>query len=210
MNELRFSKLFFLLLALGLFISTCPASAALYQDNFTASVLGIQQTTPAGPYNPYGFTIGQQFSWHIIYDTATLGGGITIFFDSSHPTNQLYIPIPRPGLSPLIFTQVDDDNYPDFPLGLYQFGALQELQHSIGFNSPIFLPPPDDGAISYDWNQGLLYFDGPNGEGSLIRLNTGIFAFNPDTDRQVVPIPGALVLLGSGLAALTILRRRQG
>jgi hypothetical protein len=192
-----------------LFIGTCPASAALYQDNFTATVTGIQQTTPAGPYNPYGFTIGQQFSWHILYDTATIMGS-TLTFDPSHPTNQIYIPIPRSGLSPLIFTQVNDDNYlGGFCQGIYQFGALQELQHSIGFNFIIYASPYD-GAISYDWNQGKVYFDGPDGEGSLIYLNTGIFAFNPDTDRQVVPIPGALVLLGSGVAALTILKRRKG
>ena len=206
MKQLRFFTLSVLVLALGLVVGGGPASAAIYQDNFTAKILGVQ-TVGNGPYNPYGLSLNQEFSWHIQYETPIIGG--TIMFDASHPNNQLYLPIPRSGLSPLILTQANDDYYPDWPLGEYSGGQLQSLQYNVGWVKEVF-PSPYSGWLSLDFNAGLMYFDATDGGSSKITLNFGLGSFNPDTDRQVVPIPGALVLLGSGLAALTILRRRQG
>ena len=38
MKQLRYFTMFFLVLALGLVIGIGPASAAIYQDNFTATI----------------------------------------------------------------------------------------------------------------------------------------------------------------------------
>jgi hypothetical protein len=56
-----------------------------------------------------------------------------------------------------------------------------------------------------------LFFSLSNAAWSLFTFNPGLDSFDPLTDRHsAAPIPGALVLLGSGVAALAILKRRQG
>ena len=208
MKQLRFSKLFFLLLVLCLFFGTNPVSAMLYQDTFTATITTIQNQ--GGGYNPYGLVANQQFTWSIVYDPATINAAGNCFFGSNNPSNQIYIAIPRSGNSPQIFTQLDDALYndpymPGFnPYGEFSGGELFSLGYYTGM---LMLPSPYTGAIEVDFFQkGLWFYMGTPGIQTTAYFNPGYETF----ERQVVPIPGALVLLGSGLAALTILRRRHG
>jgi hypothetical protein len=211
MKQLRFSKLFFLLLALGLFIGTSPASAALYQDTFTATIDDI--VNKGGGYNPYGLAESQQFTWSIVYDPLTILSNGVCFFSSKYPTNQISVAIPRSGNSPQIFTQLDDALYNDpimpgyNPYGEFTVGEPISL-FSLGYyTGMLMLPSPYTGAIEVDFNSNEIWFYmGTPGISTTAKFDPGYETYQ----RQVVPIPGALVLLGSGLAALTILKRRKG
>ena len=215
MKKLRFSKLFFLLLALGLFIGTCPASATIYQDTFTAMILNVSNG-PLGGFNPYGLVKFQEFTWSIVWDTNTINGpNLTglVGFSNLFPANQISIAIPRNGNSPQIITQLDDSLYgkqhPSDPIGNpygdFTAGQLTALTFYTGMIKPI--PDGYGGAMEVDYMAQELWFYG----GTVNEYTKCIFDPGYETfERQVVPIPGALVLLGSGLAALTILKRKRG
>jgi hypothetical protein len=206
MKQLRSSTLFFLLLTLGLFVGTSPVAAALYMDTFTATI--GKPTNYGTGFNPYGMYEGQTFSWSIVYDEATINVAGTIRFSGFYPTNQISIAIPRPG-TPQIFTQMDDDLYGpgifDNPYGVFDTISGNFIDLDYVFNQKL-LSSPYTGAITVDYYNYLIWFEDGTVNATKLPFDAGYGAF----DRQVVPIPGALVLLGSGLAALTILKRRKG
>jgi len=220
MKKLRFSTFFLLILAVGVLIGSSPASADIYQDNFTARI-SSQSDGPGGAFNPYGLSAGQTFSWYIVYDTSTVNVAGWLPLSGYSSINQISIAVPRNiplGSSPQIFTKTMDDMYGtgyfDNPYGMMTGGVLTTLS----YYSSLVLSSPYTGYLTVDFNttgSPALYFDPPSQQNgaysySAFFLDLGLRNFNPNTDRQVVPIPGALVLLGSGLAALTILKRRRG
>lgn len=217
MKQRSYLTMFLLVLALGLVTGINPVTAAIYQDTFTATI-SSQSDGPGGGFNPYGLSAGNTFNWYIIYDTDTVNGAGWLPLSGYSSINQISIAVPRntpSGSSPQIFTKTMDDNYGttyfDNPYGNMTGGALTGL----AYYSSLILSSPYTGYLTLDFNttgSPALYFDPPSGTSvySAFFVNLGLGSFDPSTDRQVVPIPGALVLLGSGLAALTILRRRQG
>jgi hypothetical protein len=224
MKQFRFLTMSFLVLALGLVISIGPSSAAIYKDNFTATIIDIENS-PHGAFNPYGLSgpdpgPATTFNWYIVYDTSTIqniSGYLPLSGYSS--INQINIAIPTPGGGLQIFTKEMEDplsygnGYYNDPSG-YIKPAVDGKLSSLSYWAEALLVSPHDGNITVDFifpGFPSLQF-GPNDTSnrySVFYLDLGLSSFNPLTDRQVVPIPGALVLLGSGLAALTILRRRQ-
>jgi hypothetical protein len=208
--------MFFLVLALSLAIGIGPSTAAIYQDTFTATI-SSESVGPSGGFNPYGLSAGDTFSWYIIYDTETVNGAGWLPLSGYSSINQISIAVPRnipAGSSPQIFTKTMDDNYGatyfDNPYGNMTGGALTGL----AYFSSLILSSPYTGYLTLDFNttgSPALYFDPPSGASvySAFFVNLGLGSFDPSTDRQVVPIPGAIVLLGSGLAAMTILRRKR-
>ena len=211
MKQLRFFTMFFLIFAWGVVIATGPASASLYQDNFTATITKV--TNGGGGFNPFGLVKSQEFSWNIVYDPAPINsGGSVVVFSGFYPTNQISVFIPRSGTTAQLFTKTDDELYSNDPLGnpygVFTGGNLTELVYN--FNQKP-LSSPYTGAISIVYDAAEIWFEsGTIGIYTKFNFDPGYDGFNPGTDRQVVPIPGALVLLSSGLAALAILRRRQG
>jgi len=202
---------FVLALTLGLIAGSGPAEAALYTDTFSAI---ITSATHAGSgYNPYGLNSGMTFNWAMTFDTNTVPFGI-ITFSGYYPSNHLSFAIPKSGSAPQILTEKMD----------YSYGAGQ-------FNGAwgIFSPGGFDANTSrlkdlfYTGNNGVcllnfytdvsvfeLFFSLSNAAWSLFTFNPGLDSFDPLTDRHsAAPIPGALVLLGSGVAALAVLKRRQ-
>jgi hypothetical protein len=208
MKQLRFSTLFFLILAVGLIICASPASAALYQDTFTAEV--YKATNYNGGWNPYGLptTSSWTFTWSIVYDESTINAAGTVRFSGFYPSNQISIIFPRPG-TPQIFTQMDDDLYGpgwlDNPYGWFDKASGNFLELAYVFNQKP-LPSPYNGYLSITFFDNEIWFEDGISKATRFYFDPGYETF----DRQVVPIPGALVLLGSGLAALTILKRRRG
>jgi hypothetical protein len=217
MRQRRYLAMFLLVLALGLAIGIGPVTAAIYQDTFTATI-SSQSDGPLGAFNPYGLSAGNTFNWYIIYDTATVNGAGWLPLSAYSSINQISIAVPRnipSGSSPQILTKTMDDNYGtdyfDNPYGMMTGGALTGL----AYYSSLILSSPYTGYFTLDFNttgMPALYFDPPSGQSvySAFFVNLGLGDFDPSTDRQVVPIPGAMVLLGSGLVTMMILRRRQG
>jgi hypothetical protein len=218
----------FLIFLMVFAIAGSPALAAFYQDNFTASITSTNSGTTAG-YNPFGLSDGSgatpatTFQWWIQYDTnsiaGTPGSPSTIYF-SGHPidsNNQVTFLVPNGSGGTKNITKINDWSYDDTsggPAGVlseYPFNAATTMWNEFNFGGNTNYPGSFD-LGPYDY---LLIMD----------ASTAYLAFiNPDTDdytyfyfdsglenpnRSAVPIPGAILLLGSGLAAMTVLRRRR-
>jgi hypothetical protein len=206
MKHLRCFSTFFLVLAVGLAFSIGPSEAAIYKDTFTAQITNVFNS--GGGYNPYGLVDNQNFSWYIIYDESTINPAGNIFFTGYYPTNQISVAIPRSGDSPQLFTQLDDSLYDDSPngnpYGVFSGGQLIELGYYV---DQFPLSSPYTGRISVDFFANEIWLEsGTAGKYTIIDFDPGYDNYA----RQVVPIPGAMVMLASGLIALTILRRKQG
>jgi len=202
---------FVLALTLGLIAGCGPAEAALYTDTFSAA---ITSATHAGTgYNPYGLNNGMTFNWSMTFDTNTIPFGV-ITFSGYYPSNHLSFAIPKSGSAPQILTEKMDYSY-----GAGQFNGAWGYFSPGAFNASS--SRLDD--LFYGGSNGVcalnfytdasifeLFFSLSNAAWSLFTFDPGLAAFDPITDRHAAPIPGALVLLGSGVAALAILKRRQG
>jgi hypothetical protein len=136
-----------------------------------------------------------------------------IAFSGYYPTNQVSFAIPKSGSPPQILTEKMDYSYGagkyDGPWGSFSAGAfnpsasrLESLYYG-GDNGVCTLNFFTDASLFE------LFFSSSSSRWSAFTFDPGLATFDPSPDRHVVPIPGALVLLSSGLAALAILRRRQ-
>jgi hypothetical protein len=202
---------FALIITLGLVIGSSSATAALYIDTFSAT---ITSATHAGSgYNPYGLSNGMTFNWMMTFDSNTIPFS-TISFSGYYPSNQLSFAIPKSGSAPQILTEKMDYSY-----GAGQFNGAYGYFSAGGFDASS--SRLED--LFYSGNNGVcllnfytdasifeLFFSLSNAAWSLFTFDPGLASFDPGTDRTHAPIPGALVLLGSGVAALAILKRRQG
>ena len=203
---------FFLALTLGLIAGSGPAEAALYTDTFSAI---ITSATHAGSgYNPYGLNSGMTFNWAMTFDTNTVPFGI-ITFSGYYPSNHLSFAVPKSGSAPQILTEKMDYSY-----GPGQFNGAWGYFSPGGFDAntsrlkDLFYGSTNGVCtLNFYTNTSVfeLFFSLSNAAWSLFTFNPGLDSFDPIADRHsAAPIPGALVLLGSGLAALAILKRRQG
>jgi hypothetical protein len=201
---------FVLVLALGLVAGSGPAAAALYTDTFSAT---INSATHVGAgYNPYGLADGTNFNWSMTFDTDKIAGS-SISFSVNNPTNQLSFAIPKSGSPPQILTEKMDYSYPAGQFGgAYGYFSLGGFSASSSRLEALFYGG-DNGVCTLNFYTDAslfeLFFSSSNAAWSLFTFDPGLTAFDPGTDRTVAPIPGALVLLGSGMAALIILRRNS-
>jgi hypothetical protein len=203
---------FVLAFTLALIAGRGPVEAALYTDTFSAA---ITSATHAGTgYNPYGLNSGMTFNWSMTFDTNTIPFGV-ITFSGYYPSNHLSFAIPKSGSVPQILTEKMDYSY-----GAGQFNGAWGYFSPGGFNptssrlQDLFYGGDNDVCtLNFFTNTSTfeLFFSLSNAAWSLFTFNPGLDSFDPLTDRHsAAPIPGALVLLGSGVAALAILKRRQG
>ena len=202
---------FVLILALGLVAGNGPTAAALYTDSFSAT---INSATHAGTgYNPYGLANGMTFNWSMTFNTDTVPVN-TVVFSGYYPSNQLSFAIPKSGSAPQILTEKMDYSY-----GAGKFDGAYGYFSAGGFNTSSsrltdLFYGGDNGVCTLNFYTDAsifeLFFSTSTAAWSLFTFNPGLDSFDPGTDRHHTPIPGALVLLGSGLAALAILKRRQG
>jgi len=202
---------FVLALTLGLIAGGSPAEAALYTDTFSATI--ISATHAGTGYNPYGLNSGMTFNWAMTFDTNTVPFGI-ITFSGYYPSNHLSFAIPKSGSAPQILTEKMDYSY-----GPGQFNGAWGYFSPGGFDAntsrlkDLFYGSTNGVCtLNFYTNTSVfeLFFSLSNAAWSLFTFNPGLDSFDPIADRHsAAPIPGALILLGSGLAALAVLKRRQ-
>jgi hypothetical protein len=203
----------FSIFLVGLAIVGSPALAALYQDNFRATITSSSGSTSG--YNPFGLGVGTSFSWWIQYDTNTIQG--IVGFSSQEANNQVTFLVPT-GSGTKNITKINDWSYPDSgPYGRfndYFFNPATTRLTEFNYGGQTNYPPnfstlgPSDYLLIMDATTSFLFF--VNGaDYTFFYFNNGLANFTPANDRSPVPIPGAILLLGSGLAAMTVLRRRR-
>ncbi len=194
----------------GLVAMNAPVVAALYTDTFSATIIAV--THAGSGYNPYGLADGMNFNWAMTFDTNTLIGS-SISFSQYHPANQLSFAIPKSAYPPQILTEEMDYTYHyggqfDGAYGYFSPGGFSVSSSRLeglfygGDNGVCTLSFYTDASIFE------LFFSISNASWSLFTFDPGLDRFNPGTDRTTAPIPGALLLLGSGVTALVILQRR--
>jgi hypothetical protein len=194
-----------------------PVQAAIYCDRIEVEIVEDYYTPYPSDFNPWGLAFGNTSDIILTYDPTTISSSGYIEFSSAFsPTNTFSAAISGTSGGG-VFNETHDDGYYDgSPNGWLNLtgGVYDPASSDWDFLAyyAYFASPGLSRAELYIDTDGDSYLGLYNG-GSYqeLLLDVKLAGFDPADDRNMctVPIPGTLMLLGSGLAGMMALQRRR-
>ena len=171
-------------------LSSAPAKAAQFAADFSVDIIGGD------------FLVGDTFSGQLVYEDDFLTGVGTELLDLSSGLLSLdFTYVGEDLMTPVNYTEADDDIGGGFPIVTFQDGELTGLDYSVSIAPSI----------------AFQFVEEPLGSGNFVfltddfttfQVNTGTVTFSAPTPQPTsVPEPAALAGLVA-MAGITILRRR--